>query len=54
MIRILPDTCVLIDAIVWRKEPHTTYFFRLLNQHRANLIQVVVPKAVQAEFYGPP
>ncbi|MEX1028543.1 MAG: hypothetical protein WDZ91_00680 [Paenibacillaceae bacterium] len=51
-IRILWDTNVFVQALLFGQEQLIDYLDKLILQQQNNLINLVIPKAVQAEFYG--
>lgn len=52
MLKIQIDTCFLAEAIIRRNQDFLEEFIGLYNQHAMGMIQIVLPKAIQAEFYG--
>jgi|GEM_PF-6740479 len=52
LVRILCDTNVFVSTIVLQSELLTQYLDDLIDQHENGLMELVVPKAVQAELYG--
>ncbi|WP_047154994.1 hypothetical protein [Aneurinibacillus tyrosinisolvens] len=52
MLKVQFDICVLVEAII-RRNPHVKpYFDQFYNRHTLGIQQIILPKAVQAEFYG--
>ena len=52
LIRILIDTNVFISMIIFQSDRINRYLDNLINQQEHGLIELVVPKVVQAELYG--
>lgn len=50
--RIVLDTCVLHSALIEQQQEHFEYFAELYAEHQLGLIELVITKAIQAEFYG--
>lgn len=51
-IRILWDTNVLVQALIFGQRDLLHYLDQLLLQQANEFIELVIPKSVQAEFYG--
>ncbi|THF84452.1 PIN domain-containing protein [Cohnella fermenti] len=52
LVRILWDTNLFVSLLVFQSESLNDYLDKLIYQHEHGLIQLIVPKAVQAELYG--
>ncbi|ASA19828.1 hypothetical protein B9T62_02825 [Paenibacillus donghaensis] len=52
IVRILWDTNVFVSALVFGSMHLLEYLDDLIDQKRHGFIEFIVPKAVQAEFYG--
>lgn len=52
VVRILWDTNMFVSILIFQSEQLENYLDDLIYQHENGLIQLIVPKAVQAELYG--